>query len=135
MLLLENEGIYEEIRQAFVVCLASHSRPIAELLRPNLLDIEPVFNREFQGMARMDVQVEELTAVREKLFSTIHTDLTENERAFILSVKECRPDWSRLPIPGLDRLPGIRWKLMNLERMEKAKHRNAVDKLKRIVEV
>ncbi|MFB3079791.1 MAG: nucleotidyl transferase AbiEii/AbiGii toxin family protein, partial [Lysobacterales bacterium] len=34
-ILMENEGITDEIRTAFVVYLASHDRPMSELLDPN----------------------------------------------------------------------------------------------------
>ena len=49
-LLLENGGITDEIRQAFVVYLACDTRPIHELLNPNLLDIHAVYQREFIQM-------------------------------------------------------------------------------------
>ncbi len=134
MLLFENEGITDDIRQAFVVYLVSHSRPMAELLRPNLLDIEPVFTQEFEGMTRRKVRLQELTGARERLIRTIHSDLTDAERAFIISVKERRPAWDRLPMHGVEHLPGIQWKMLNLERMDPAKYTSAVERLKRCLE-
>jgi predicted nucleotidyltransferase component of viral defense system len=38
-LLLENEGITDDVRIAFIGYLISHSRPIYELLNPNPIDI------------------------------------------------------------------------------------------------
>ena len=49
-LLLENEGLTDEIRRAFVVYLASHDRPMHELLKPKWKDIKAVFEKEFKGM-------------------------------------------------------------------------------------
>lgn len=48
-MLLENEGITEKVRQAFIVYLASNSRPIHELLnpKPNLQDTRKVFENHF----------------------------------------------------------------------------------------
>jgi predicted nucleotidyltransferase component of viral defense system len=45
-LLLEAEGITKEIRTAFVVYLASHARPMAELLMPRLKPIAKIFESE-----------------------------------------------------------------------------------------
>ncbi len=45
MILLNNEGITDKIRKAFIVYLASHSRPMNELLSPNLKDISEIFEK------------------------------------------------------------------------------------------
>ena len=41
-LLLENEGLMQEVRKAFLVYLISHNRPMVELLRPRLKDMKNV---------------------------------------------------------------------------------------------
>ncbi|RQW08335.1 nucleotidyl transferase AbiEii/AbiGii toxin family protein [candidate division KSB1 bacterium] len=132
-LLLDNEGVTKELRQAFLVYLVSHSRPMAELLAPNLQDIEHVFATEFIGMTRIPVELSELVRARERLLSIISEQLSEDERRFILSIKSGEPDWDLLPIPGIERLPAIQWKLMNIERMPKKKHAEAVDRLRRVL--
>ncbi|MBN1560780.1 nucleotidyl transferase AbiEii/AbiGii toxin family protein [candidate division KSB1 bacterium] len=132
-LLLDNEGVTNEIRRSFVVYLVSHSRPMAELLAPNLQDIKRVFETEFVGMTRIPVKLSELVGARGRLLSIISEQLTEDERKFILSIKLGEPEWDRLAIPGIEKLPAIQWKLMNIERMQKKKHRIAVEKLKRVV--
>jgi predicted nucleotidyltransferase component of viral defense system len=74
-LLLENEEITSEIRQAFVVYVASSSRPIHELLNPNLLDVRHVFDNQFVGMAHISITYEALLAARQQLISTLQKDL------------------------------------------------------------
>lgn len=133
-LLLENEGLTEEIRKAFVVYLISHSRPMTELLEPNFKDIRSVFENEFLGMTRASVSLKQLLDARDKLVERIHSDLTSNERKFILSVKECKPDWELLGLDGIDRLPAVQWKILNLERMDRKKHSEAVERLKRCLD-
>jgi len=130
-LLFENEGFTEEIRKTFIVYLISHSRPINELLEPNFKDIRSVFENEFQGMTRESVSLKQLLEVRYQLVKRIHSDLTSNERRFILSVKECRPDWKLLGLDGIDQLPAVQWKLKNLERMDRKKNIAAIERLKR----
>lgn len=48
-LLLDDTGITAEIRRAFAVYLASHNRPMQELLAPRLQSIRESFGGEFHG--------------------------------------------------------------------------------------
>ena len=132
-ILLENEGLTEEIRKAFLVYLISHNRPIHELLNPNLLDFKTVFNNEFEGMTTVSVTYEELCQVRQNLIQLLQTELTDLERRFLLSVKEKKPDWTLLGIPKIENLPAVKWKLQNLEKMSTAKHSSSLEKLKRVL--
>ncbi len=42
------------------------------------------------------------------------------ERSFLLSVNRCEPDWSILGLPGIENLPAIKWKLLNLGKLARA---------------
>jgi predicted nucleotidyltransferase component of viral defense system len=134
-LLLDNEGLSEPLRQAFVVYLASHDRPMAELLSPHPKALRVVFDREFSGMAREPLSVESLEATQSQLHEMLRAALTSNERAFLLSIKRGEPDWSLLPIPHLSELPALRWKLINIEKLKQSpgKHRAAVDALRSVL--
>lgn len=103
---------------------------MVELLSPNYKDISSIFENEFQGMTLHPVTLEELQDIRTKIVRMIHNDLTREERQFILSIKERTPGWELLGLEGIDRLPAVRWKLHNLERITKKKHSEAVEKLK-----
>lgn len=127
--LLENEGLTDEIRKAFLVYLSSHNRPIAELLRPQYKDISAIYAGEFANMAETDVSLEELVAVRERLVDLIHQGLTENEKGFLLSFKSREPDWALLDLEGVSELPAIKWKQINLAKMPENKHKLALKKL------
>lgn len=106
--------IPDAIRQAFVAYLACHRRPIAELLQPNRKPIEDLFANHFADMAEEPVELAELEAARTQLFEWAASALTDNERRFLLAVKQGEPDWSLLPFEGLDRWPAIPWKLHNI---------------------
>ena len=127
--LLENEGLTDEIRKAFLVYLSSHNRPIAELLRPQYKDISAIYAGEFANMAETDVPLEELVAVREHLVELIHQGLTDNEKDFLLSFKSREPDWALLDLEGVSELPAIKWKQINLAKMPEKKHKLALEKL------
>jgi predicted nucleotidyltransferase component of viral defense system len=134
-LLLENEGITVKIRQAFIVYLLSHNRPIIELLNPNPIDLKTMFELDFRGMTFEPVTLDELEKVRNNLFQLVKNFLTTEERNFILSVKSGAPDWSLFPIHTIKKLPAVQWKLENILRMPKAKHKTAFDRLKVFLEV
>lgn len=129
-LLLDNEGITEEVRKAFVVYLASHNRPISELFNPQRLDILSSYQNEFAGMAIVPVEYEVLVITREQLIQTLEKDLNEAEKHFLISIKEGQPKWDLLNIPGIEKLPAIQWKLKNIQQMSKEKHKKALENLK-----
>lgn len=133
--LLDNEGLTVDLRKALLVYIISHPRPIAELLRPHFKDISAVYEGEFRNMADQDIPQAELEAAREQLVRLIHTSLTPQERAFLLSFKNRTPDWSLLELSGIDRLPAVRWKLQNLTKMPYEKHLEAYVRLEKILKI
>jgi len=132
-ILMDNEGITDEIRTAFVIYLASHDRPMSELLDPNLKEFRQVFAREFAGMATEEVEYDELVTVRDRLIETIRKTMTENEKKFLLSIKQGEPDWDLMPVAGIDQLPAIQWKLINIRKMDKKKQMQSLEKLQAVL--
>lgn len=133
--LLDADGISDEIRQAFVVYLASHRRPMAELLAPNAKSIEQLFTHHFAGMTARDIQLDEIEAVRGVLFAWVRKALSHDERKFLLSIKTGKPDWHLMPFKGLDRLPAIQWKLHNITRMSTRTRQAALIRLRDVLEL
>jgi predicted nucleotidyltransferase component of viral defense system len=129
--LLKHEGLTDEIRRAFVVFLASHDRPMNELLTPNRKDLKQVYADQFSGMTLEPVPLGVLEETREKLVAKINAELTVPEREFLLSLKRLEPKWELLGIPGVEKLPGPQWKLYNLRKMTAAKREVAEAVLRR----
>jgi hypothetical protein len=129
-LLLENEGIKTELRKAFIVYLISHPRPMVEILNPQKIDISGIFEKEFKGMIAQSITLEELETTRDKLVTTLRKELTPNERQFIVSMKQGQPLWDLLEIEGIEDLPAVKWKLLNILNMDPIKHKKAVHKLR-----
>jgi predicted nucleotidyltransferase component of viral defense system len=119
MQLFDHEGITPDIRRAFVVYLASHNRPVHEVLFPALRDIRQDYERTFKGMTTEVVPLPRLLAARDELLSQLQKGLDEKERGFLVSLVQNRPAWDLLEFPHLAQLPGIRWKLHNLSQLEK----------------
>jgi hypothetical protein len=134
-LLLESTGLTHDIRRAFVIYLAGHDRPIGELLDPQFKDISQLHLSQFSGMARTEVTLDELYTTRQRLVQIIRKELDPAERQFLLSIKRGEPDWDILGINHIKELPAIQWKLQNLAKMEKSKHKTAVDKLRKILDI
>ena len=117
--LFAHEGITPAIRRAFVVYLASHNRPVHEVLFPIVRDVSQEYEHTFKGMTAEPVELSELIAARESLIRQLQRDLDADERKFLISFVRNQPDWSLLGIPHLPELPGIRWKLHNLGQLAK----------------
>ena len=118
--LFAHEGITAGIRRAFVVYLTSHNRPVHEVLFPSLSDIREEYEHNFKGMTEEPVALEALLAARERMVRELHRDLSAAERRFLLSLVAAEPEWSLLGVEHLEQLPGLQWKLQNLERLRKA---------------
>jgi len=129
-LLMENEGVTEKIRKAMLVYMISHPRPISELIAPHFQNIRSIYEHEFIGMSRETVSLTELESTRKALVAQISRDLTADEKAFLISFKMGKPDWSLLGLLGVEQLPAVRWKLLNLNKMNPDKRNRAVEKLK-----
>ncbi len=139
-LLFEAQGLTGEVRQAFVVYLASSPRPMHELLNPrpnlDLQGFERVFTNEFVGMTDDKlVTHEELIDVRRHLIKEILETLTADERRFLLSLKSGTPEWSLMAVRGIERLPSIQWKLDNIRKIPEEKKQTSLDNLKNILKL
>jgi predicted nucleotidyltransferase component of viral defense system len=128
--LVKNEGLTSKIRRAFIVYLISHPRPMIEILNPQPKDMRDVFEKEFKAMIAEDVTCEDLHTTRDDLVSMLRSELTTEERRFIVSVKEGHPRWGLLALEGIENLPAVRWKLLNIGKMDPSKHQKAVHKLR-----
>ena len=129
-LLLKSEGFKPEIRKAFIVYLISHPRPMVEILNPQKIDISGIFEKEFKGMIAQSITLEELETTRDKLVAIIREELTPKERQFIVSMKQGQPLWNLLEFEGIEDLPAVKWKLLNILNMDPTKHKKAVHKLR-----
>lgn len=134
--LLENEGLTENLRKTFLVFLISHQRPMSELLAPNRKDISEIYKTEFMQMAQVDVPLGQLEEARENLIEQINSQMTENEKKFLLSFKNKTPDWSLMEMDNIEviaNLPSVRWKMINLQQMPLQKHKEAFEKLQQVL--
>jgi predicted nucleotidyltransferase component of viral defense system len=136
-ILLENEGVTEEIRQAFIIYLISSENPISHLLSPNMPnenEFTRSFENKFKGMTNISVDVKDLIKTRDQLIKTINSILTEQEKHFLVSFQNGTPNWDLLATDiGLD-MPSVVWKLFHINQMSLEKKEQAVSKLKEVLQ-
>jgi predicted nucleotidyltransferase component of viral defense system len=99
MQLFAHAGITAGIRRAFVVYLASHNRPVHEVLLPTLRDIRHEFEHNFAGMTGEPVELDTLLAAREQMVRELQQGLTANERRFLSSLVAAEREWALLGVP------------------------------------
>ena len=124
--LLRSDGFSDDIRKALVVYMISHNRPCIELLKPNFKSLEGVFHSEFQGMTLEPVALQELEVTRALLIQKVNEELKSEEKDFLISFHKLTPQWGLLGLNGVDELPAVKWKLINLERMNAEKRHNLI---------
>lgn len=129
--LLANEGIDDDLRRAFVVYLVSHDRPMHEIVAPVRKELSDEFVRGFAGMTERDVALEDLLAAREATIEAIIGRMPDAHKRFLVDFEAGRPDWQLLNLEGADRLPAVRWRQINLDKVETAKRAQLVAKLER----
>lgn len=132
-LLLEANELSRAVFDGFLVYLLGHPRPMAELLAPNFKALQPVFDNEFVGMTLEDVSEQDLISARENLLAALKSYCTEQDAAFLLSVKRNKPDWSLFAYPEAAQLPAVKWKMMNIGKMPPDRHKAAVQKLEEVL--
>ena len=116
--LFEHEEFTDEIRLGFIAMLISHSRPIHELISPNLLDQKTVFEHQFAGMTLTSFSYDDYESTRTGLIKEIHDHLTDTDKSFLLSFKSGTPDWELMPLENLRHMPAVQWKLANIVKLK-----------------
>lgn len=133
--ILKNEGFNEDIKTGLIYCLSSSVRPTNELLNPNYQDQQEAMENQFDGMTGGEFLYEEYEATRVQLVKTVIENLSEEDKAFILSFNRLEPDWDMY---NFQQYPSVRWKLQNLQKLKETqqeKYKDQCELLERIFNV
>lgn len=132
-LLLENEGLTQEIWDGLKIGIISHYKPIYELLSPILKDQKSAFDKQFAGMTSVEFTYNDYEETRAFLIDSIQKRLSDDEKQFLVSFEMGSPDWRLFQIPVLKNLPVIKWKLQNIINLKEnniKKHERMIENLK-----
>ncbi len=120
--LYEQGDLTPEIKEAVVIYLAGHNRPTHEVLFGNDKDISSTYENNFVGMTfEESPSLQSLEDVRARLRADLAKGLTDRHRDFLIGLAEAQPDWSLLDCAHAESLPGLRWKLLNLQKFQKSR--------------
>ena len=79
------------------------------------------------------ITVDELIAIPNQLITALKTHFTQQDYDFLLSFKSGKPDWELAPDSNIANLPAVKWKLININKMNEDKKAQAVDKLTEVL--
>ena len=131
--LLQNEGIDDSLRRAFIVYLVSHDRPMFEVLAGSRRDISRDFDHGFEGMTAESVSVRELRDAQEEMIESVVGRMPEEHRHFLISFEKGEPDWSLLGLGEAASLPAVKWREKNLGGLNKTKRAELVSRLESVL--
>lgn len=114
-------GLPSDYVDCFVAYLAGHGRPVHEVLFGNDAPLMPAYESHFKGMTADEVSLDTLLKAREKMKAELRQALTPNHKGFLLSLVKLEPAWELMPFAHLKELPALKWKMLNLEKLKKAK--------------
>jgi predicted nucleotidyltransferase component of viral defense system len=132
-MLLDEGPLDKSLRRAFVIMLASHNRPMNEVLSSPVKDLAAPYENSFRGMTRDLVPLSDLYDAHERLKNILPSSLDDAERQFLISLKEGNPEWGLLELPQVQELPAIQWKLQNIRMMDPAKRIEALRNLEKVL--
>lgn len=131
--LLANEGVTDALRRAFLVYLASHNRPMAEILAPARKPLHDEFARGFAGMTQEPVKLAELEAARDAIITAMVANMPDGHRRFLIDFKRGEPDWELLGIAEVQNLPAVLWKQRNLDSLSAGRRRELAEALEKVL--
>lgn len=116
--LLAHEGLSDDLREAFIVYLLSHNRPMGEVLSGRVKDLLSEYNNGFEGMTEETVAIDELVKTQHEMIEVLIGAMPDRHREFLIGFELGEPDWSLLKIRHVAELPAIRWRQRNLDKLK-----------------
>ena len=126
--LLAHEGLSADLREAFIIYLLSHNRPMGEVLSGRVKDLANEYRNGFEGMTDEVVTIEELIKTQHEMIEALIGSMPDHHREFLIGFERGEPEWSLLKIDRLADLPAIRWRQRNLDKL-KPEQRSALVEL------
>ncbi len=116
--LLAHEGLSDDLREAFLVYLLSHNRPMGEVLSGRVKDLANEYSNGFEGMTETTVAIDDLVKTQHEMIEVLIGAMPDHHREFLVGFERGEPDWSLLKIGHVAALPAIRWRQRNLDKLK-----------------
>lgn len=131
--LLANEGLSNSLREAFIVYLLSHNRPVFEVLSGRCKDFSDEYHNGFEGMTEEPVTIRQLTETQAVMIHVLIGKMSAQHRTFLLSFERGEPEWDLLNVPHAKNLPAILWRQRNLDKLDTARRARLVSSLENVL--
>ena len=131
--LLAHDGISDELREAFILYLISHNRPMHEVLSRRRKELLAEYQTGFAGMTVEPVAIEELIKTQTDMFAALLDQMPLQHQEFLIGFEEGKPDWSLLAIPHASNLPAVLWRQQNLDKLKVEQRIDLVANLRRVL--
>jgi len=132
-LLLENDEFDDEIMKGFVTMLLSHDKPLHEILNPNIKNQKEIFEKQFLGMSDVLFSYDEHIGTLNKLISVIKEKILPYKTQ-LLDFVSLKNNLKGFKINNLEKLPAIKWKLYNLQKLQAQNPAKFNEQYKRLIE-
>ncbi len=113
--LLAHEGITDDIREAFIIYMLSHKRPMGEVLLGTRKDTTQEYLTSFEGMTAEPVALQSLNAAFDGMVITLIGGMPDRHKQFLMGFEAGNPEWSLLEIAHASTLPAVTWRQQNLK--------------------
>ena len=120
-------GTVDDVKGGFIALALGHNRPLHEMLAPNMLDQSETFASQFAGMSDVPFEYDEHVATFRRIVADINASLTREDRERLVAFTALEVDADVFGIPGLEKLPAVIWKRMNLETLRQRDARKFAD--------
>lgn len=108
--------------------LLQSNRPVSEMFDPNMKDISGEYESQLNNLMLRPLSLNDLKDARKKLVSLVQRDVFIQYYEFIISFVEGEPNY-RLLEKNISEYPGIKWKQLNIRKMDKIKKQIEIEKL------
>jgi len=132
-LLLQQEGITDDLRRAFIAYALQSRKPLNVLLSPPRRNIAAKYAQEFEGMTLEPVSLQDLEATREAMISTVVGDMPQDHRQFLMTFKRGEPDWALLGLPKVAELPAVKFRIQKLDALPVDARAEQLELLERVL--
>jgi predicted nucleotidyltransferase component of viral defense system len=130
--LLANEGITDDLREAFILYIVGHSRPMHEVLAGTKKDIAREYEDNFVGMTDEPIDIGDLLQAQDDMIAALIGAMPQRHKDFLIGFERGEPDWSLLQIPHAATQPAVLWRQKNLNGLAAEKRQMLVDELTRV---
>ncbi len=121
------------LKRGFMFALLGSDKPFIESLSPNSINQQGALENQFRGMTDIPFTYKDYENAREHLINFINSMLSEEDRVFLISFEEGKPQWEKSGYNDFRDFPSVQWKLLNVNKLKTqnpVKHRQEVERLK-----